>query len=249
MRRQMLGGIAVALVLGFAPVALAQGEATALIEKAVKAHVGADKLNSMKCLQSKGKGKLEAFGGVELTQEVVVSFAGRFKETAEIDINGMKVKVISVFDGAKASITANGQPIEINDKIVEEFKEAAYAMRAGRLTNLLTDKSVKLTPLGESKVEGKPAVGVKVANKGHRDLDLFFDKESGLLVKVQTRKNDLQTMQEVDEERIIQEYQDVDGRKAPKKVLINRDGKKYLELEVVEVKFPDAIDDSEFQTP
>ena len=40
---------------------------------------------------------------------------------------------------------------------------------------------------------------------GHRDLDLYFDKDSGLLVKVQTRKNDLQAMQEVDEERIIEE--------------------------------------------
>jgi len=35
----------------------------------------------------------------------------------------------------------------------------------------------------------------------------------------------------------------------PKKVLVNHDGKKYLEIEVVEVKYPDDIDDSEFQKP
>jgi hypothetical protein len=56
-------------------------------------------------------------------------------------------------------------------------------------------------------------------------------------------------MQEVDEERIIKEYQDTDGPKTAKKVLVNHDGKKYLELEVLEVKYPDEIDDSDFQKP
>ena len=145
---------------------------------------------------------------------------------------------------------ANGQQVDITDKIQEEFKEAAYMMtKIAHLTNLLTDKSLQLTLLGESKVENRPAVGVKAVSKGHRDIDLFFDKESGLLAKVQSRKNDLQTMQEVDEERIIKEYQDVDGQKAPKKVLVNHDGKKYLEAEVLEVKYPDDIEDSEFQKP
>jgi hypothetical protein len=119
----------------------------------------------------------------------------------------------------------------------------------GRLGNLLTDSSVQLSLLGESKVEDRAALGVKIASKGHREMNLYFDKESGLLAKVQLRKNDPQTGQEVDEERIIKEYQDFDGQKAAKKVLINHDGKKYLEMEVIEIKYPDDIDDSEFQKP
>jgi hypothetical protein len=246
----MLGLLATGLVLYFVPSALAQGEVTAIIEKAVKAHGGAEKINKIKCVQSKSKGKLELFGSsIDMTQEVSVKFTGKFRETAEIDVNGQKVKVVSVFDGSKAAISANGQAVDINDKIMEEFKEGAYGMKVARLTNVLTDKSLQLSPLGESKVEDRPVVGVKIASKGHRDIDLYFDKGSGLLLKVQTRKNDLQTMQEVDEERIIKEYQDVDGQKMPKRVLVNHEGKKYLEVEVVEVKFPDDIDDSEFQKP
>ena len=34
-----------------------------------------------------------------------------------------------------------------------------------------------------------------------------------------------------------------------KKVVVNRDGKKYLEVEVIEVKYLDSIDDSEFTVP
>ena len=249
MRRLRCGSLAVAIVLGLVPHAFAQDEVKAVIEKAVKAHGGAEKLSKMKCLQSKGKGKLELFGGLDMTQEVSIKYTGKLREVVEMNVNGVNVKVISVFDGNKASITANGQPVEVSDKLMEEFKEAAYGMRVARLTNLLTDKSLQLSLLGESKVDGRAAVGVKVASKGHRDIDLYFDKQSGLLSKVQTRKHDPQSMQEVDEERIIKEYQDLEGQKVPKKVLVNHDGKKYLELEVLEIKFPDDIAESEFQKP
>jgi hypothetical protein len=30
-------------------------------------------------------------------------------------------------------------------------------------------------------------VGVRVQSNGHRDIDLYFDKESGLLVKTESR--------------------------------------------------------------
>jgi hypothetical protein len=249
MRRLVLGFLAVALVLGSAPRGVAQDEVKGIIEKAVKAHGGAEKLSKAKCMQSKSKGRLELFGGIDMTQEMSAKFTGKFKEVVEMEVNGQKVRVISVYDGKKAAIIANDQAIEVTDKLLEEFKEGAYALQVARLTNLLTDKSLTLSLLGESKVRDRPAAGVKIASKGHRDIDLYFDKESGLLAKVQTRKTDPQSMQEVDEERIITEYQEVDGQKAPKKVLVNHDGKKYLEVEVVEFKYPDDIDDSEFQKP
>ena len=46
----------------------------------------------------------------------------------------------------------------------------------------LTDKTYPLTGAGEAKVNDRPAVGVKVTARGHRDVTLYFDKESGLLL-------------------------------------------------------------------
>ena len=92
-------------------------------------------------------------------------------------------------------------------------------------------------------------MGIKVSTNGHKDINLYFDKETGLMVKMEHRTLDLQTQQEVAEERILLEYQDVGGLKTAKKVLINHDGKKYLEAEVTEVKLEDKIDDSEFGKP
>ena len=35
----------------------------------------------------------------------------------------------------------------------------------------------------------------------------------------------------------------------PKKILMNRDGKKFLEAEIVELKVYEKLDDSEFKLP
>ena len=117
-----------------------------------------------------------------------------------------------------------------------------------RLT-VLKNKDYELSSLGESKVQDKPTVGVRVSRKGHKDINLFFDKDNGLLLKFEHRTTDFNTMQEVNEERIITEYQDKDGLKEPKKAVVNRDGKKYIDVEVVEVKYLDDIDDTQFSKP
>jgi hypothetical protein len=170
------------------------------------------------------------------------------KEVTHLEANGQQITVTAVYNGKKAWLNVNGQNQEVNDKILDELKEAAAISRLARLTPL-KGKEYKLSPLGEVKIGGKPAVGIKVSSKGHRDVNLFFDKDSGLIVKTERRLHDLMTGQELTESRVITEYQDVDGRKVAKKVTVERDGKKYLDAEVTEVKFVDDIDDSEFAEP
>jgi hypothetical protein len=124
-------------------------------------------------------------------------------------------------------------------------------MRIAKLTALRDnkDKSRELSLVGEDKVDGRPVVGIRVASKGHKDISLFFDKETGLLSKFVHRTASPMSDQEVTEERIIQEYQEVDGLKVAKKALINHDGKKFIEVEVLEVKLMEKADDSEFTKP
>jgi hypothetical protein len=114
---------------------------------------------------------------------------------------------------------------------------------------MLKDKKAEFSPLGEAKVNDKPAVGVKVSAKGHKDVNLFFDKETGLLAKVERRTLDAMSGEDVAEERIITEYQDIDGLKVAKKIIINREGKKFMEVELVEHKPQEKLDASEFGKP
>jgi len=249
MRRWLFGFPVFAVVFALASTVQAQEEVKAIIEKAIKAHGGAEKLDKLKMVQTKAKGTIEIGGGLSFSQESIINAAGKFKEVLNLEVMGQKIAITTVFNGEKGWLNANGTMKELQDKLLDEVKEAAYSIRVGRMTPLLTDKAYRLAPLGESKVNDHPAVGVKISSKGHRDISLYFDKETGLLAKSESRRLDGQTMQEVDEERIVIEYQDVDGQKTSKKVLVNRDGKKFMEAEVTEVKFLDKVDDSQFEKP
>jgi hypothetical protein len=138
--------------------------------------------------------------------------------------------------------------IPLTDPIKEALKEAGDMFKMARLLPL-RDKAYELSALGESKVNGKAAVGLRVAKKGVKDVNLYFDKESGLMAKVERRTLDVSSGQEVTEERIITEYQKIDNMPVAKKVTVNRDGKKFMEAEVVEVKLLEKIDDAEFTVP
>jgi hypothetical protein len=129
------------------------------------------------------------------------------------------------------------------------MKQAANLIQINRLIPLKDAKVYTLSLLGESTVNEKPAVGVKVTRKDYRDINLYFDKNTGLLAKIERQALDSMTQQEVAEERIIVEYQEVDGQKVAKKVLVNRDGKKFTEAEVLEYKPSAKVEESDFAKP
>jgi hypothetical protein len=246
MVRPFLSVAAVVLLLGLTGPVRADDEAGAILDKAIKAHGGMEKLTKIKAGRAKNKGKIELLGGLDFSQEVVYLIPDRFKETIELDVMGQQFKVVSVSNKGEAFITRNGEKVDLDDKLKAELKEGGHAMKVARLVPL-KDKAFTLSALGEMQVEGKPAVGIKVSAKGFRDINLYFDKKTGLIAKVERRVLDAMSGEEVNEERIVQEYQKVDGLPVAKKLLINRDGKKFMEVEVVEYKYLDTVDENEFK--
>lgn len=103
-----------ALVLGFVPLAVAEGE-KAIIEKAVKAHGGAEKLKQIKVVQTKTEGKMDLLGGISFTSESTVQFPDKFKEVSQMEIMGQPITVTTVYDGKKVSINANGKSVPVTD--------------------------------------------------------------------------------------------------------------------------------------
>jgi hypothetical protein len=238
------------LLLGLAQTGQAADDDTAaLIDKAIKAHFpkGLDTKN--KAVRLKTKGTLH-IGGMDLpfSQEVAIQLPNKLKEVMELSVNNNNVTVTSIYNGKEAWIRAGDQDVKVTDDILKEFKDALYGIELLQGT-MLKDKSVKVSLVGESKVKDKPAVGVTVTREGHKDINLFFDKETGLICKIESRKLDFQSGQEVTEERIITEYQEKAGRKVAKKVEVLRDGKEYLEAEVTEYDVSEKIDDGEFAKP
>jgi hypothetical protein len=166
----------------------------------------------------------------------------------QAEVQGQNVTLLYVLNGDKGWLQVLGETTEIKGEELEDQKEGLHAEHVQTLAPLLTDKGFTLEPLGEAKVNGRDAVGVKVASRGHKDVNLYFDRVSGLLAKVERRAlNDAQ--QEVTEETFCSDYKDVDGVQVPMKVVIHHDGKLFLEMEVTEYSFLDRIDDREFTRP
>jgi len=247
MRAFLIPSFAVALLLLVTQGVRADDEARAILEKAAKAHGGIDKLGKWKAAQTKSKGTLELGASISFTEESFVQ-PGRLKSITQLEVGNQNITVTTTFDGKKAWVQAQDKTTELEGKLLEKIKEAAYMMTLGSYV-FLKDKAFEVSSLGEVMVNERPALGVKIASKGHRDINLFYDKETGLLAKMERQMVDPMTEKDISEERIITEYQELDGLKVPKKALINRDGKKFLDLEVVEVKFRDKFEESEFAKP
>ena len=249
MRRCFTRFLAIGVLLAGSAWAPAQDDAKAILEKAVKAHGGVEKLGKVKFQQSKAKGRIEAAGGLDFTQESTVQPPNKFKEVIHLTVNGMQIDVATVYNGKEGWINANGQTMPLEGDTLEAVKDAIETLGLARLA-FFGGKDYEVSGLGESKVNDRPVVGVKVSRKGHKDVNMYFDKETGLLSKLEHRvKDPMAGGQEVSEERIILEYQDVDGMKVGKKVSITRDGKKYMDAEVTDIKFSDKTDDSAFEKP
>ena len=122
------------------------------------------------------------------------------------------------------------------DKVKTAIKDVGHVQEVARLVPL-KDKAFEVSLIGDDKVEGKKVVGIRVTKKGQKDVSVFFDKETGLLAKLEYRGAEPGTDNEVNEERIIKEYEkNADGIPLAKKIVIKHDGKQFLEAEVTEIK-------------
>lgn len=251
MRRNGLPSLcASVIVLGLVASASAD-DVKPILEKAINAHGGAEALAKYKAGHSKHKGKLTlpGVGEIDFTQEIAFMLPDKFKETLEFEIMNKKITVVTMANGDKISIEANGMAIDVTDAIKKALADARYMMRSARLATLVKDKGYEFSSLGEVKVEGKPAVGILVKSKGQKDISLFFNKETGLLAKLEHRTIEGMTGQEITEERIVLEYgkKSEQGIAMPKKILIKHDGKTFMEAEVIEAKLLEQLDDGEFK--
>jgi hypothetical protein len=235
------------LALSAAVAARAQDDVQKLVDKALKAHGGAEQLAKFKAFQMSFKGVRDIQGNmVPFTQEVSFQFPDKLKEQTEFEFMGQKIVSSTVMNGDQVTVTARGQDKPVTDELKKELRESLHVVRL-RMCLALKDKNLELAPLGDSQVNGKPALGLKISAKGYRDLNLFFDKDTGLVVRSERQVPDAQTGQEVKEARTALEFQDVQGIKLAKKMLVERDGQKLLEVEITQAKLLEKLDDAIFK--
>ncbi|HEY7315195.1 MAG TPA: hypothetical protein VH643_38035 [Gemmataceae bacterium] len=221
----------------------------AIVDKAIKAHGGADNLKKFKASVTTSKGKFYGFGdGIEYTGEASFQMPDRIRNMVEGKVGDDTFKFTQVVKGDKGWTKLNDKTDELSKEALAEAKEQMNAARIVHLS-VLTEKGYKLSSLGDVKVGDRPAVGIRVEHAGFRDVSLFFDKENNLLLKSETRGKDLMRGEEYMGETLYGDYKKVEGMMAAQKITIKRDGKRFIEAENTEVKFSEKLDDSVFDKP
>jgi hypothetical protein len=224
-------------------------DARALVNKAVQAHGGQAALDKFPAFKAKLKGTLQLMGEtVAFTGRLAASGKDRQKLVIEAKAGDEKFVLVHVLNRDQGWTKINDDTEEMDKEDLAEARAEAYAEWVTTLAPL-KDKAFKLAFLSELKIDQRPALGITVSKKGHRDVHLYFDKKTSLLVKTETRVKDDNNNQEVTEETMLSNYKEVQGTKQAMRFITRRDGKLYMEGEITEYVLAEKLDERTFAKP
>jgi outer membrane lipoprotein-sorting protein len=225
-----------------------KSDAMAVLDKAIKAHGGEAELKKLQNNASKIKGTVHIMGQeFPISGDTINQGPDRQRVVIEVEAGGMKFQVTHVFNRDKGWIKINDKVEEMTKDQVTEGQEGAHSAWVGSLTPL-KDKEYSVSLVGEEKVMDRPALALLVSRKDRRDIKLFFDKQTHLLVKTEMRVKDDMSGQEMQQEAFLSGYPDTDLKNASK-ITVKRDGKLFMEAEISDLKTDEKFDDSLFGKP
>ncbi len=215
-------------------------EPRALVEKAIQAMGGADVLESKTAVFMKIKGEISLPGvpgedtRIPFTGEIQTQASGRNRTVLKADFLGQTIEMIQVSGNGKGWRSMNGEVSDLTQEELDNLRRDRYIERVSGLMTLTKDKGFTLAPAGETQVNGKPAVGIKVSSPGQPDVTLYFDRESGLLVKYVYRGKNAGDAKEGLHEVFHLDYREVDFAAASERLLraakVGVDGPVLLEF-------------------
>jgi hypothetical protein len=240
------------MVAGIVQADEGEAAAQAILDRAAKAMGGAKALAGFPGVTLKAKGTLEAKG---MKLDVGNGeWSGRGLDTgrfeAEVTFMGRLVPVgFLVSKGDVWSLSGGSRGNKVPADLTGVFQANLRCLRLAENPTLLQDKAFKRSPLGELKINDRETVGLKVTRPGQPDVDLFFDKKTGLLYKTELRIKEGKDGQEASHAFLFDDYKDAGGVKHFTKLTFQRDGMKVLELECSDIKLQEKLDDSVFAPP
>lgn len=241
--------MAVGVLLLACGTANAADDAITIIDKAIKAQGGVDKMAKAKGQQWQVNGIMH-FMEMKLpyTANYTFSAPNQFRFNMKAEFGGQKIEMQAGTDGKTTWQSMGAMVEEMPEKKAKALNHNIYGMYLSLLLPL-KEKEYTLSVTGEEKVNDKPAVGIKVTAKNKPDFVLYFDKAIGLIVKTSSETWDEFTDKVVPQEVYFVDYKEKDGEKVFNKLLIKRSGKDLLEEEITGSKLLDTVDAKLFAKP
>jgi len=233
------------LFVPFVSVCAADDDAKSVVDKAIKALGGEDKLSKVEAFSVKAKGTV-VINGDENDSTVEVTLKGLDHVRREFGTDQFHAVVVLDGDKGWRKFGENSSEIEGDGVAIE--KRFIYLQFIPVTVVHLNSKGFKYESAGEEKVGDKPATVLKVTCPDGKDFTIAFDKETGVPVKVVAKVIGFQG-QEYTSETTYGDYKDFGGIKKATKVQVKRDGEKFQDMTVTDFKVLEKVGPDVFSEP
>jgi hypothetical protein len=220
------------------------GAAEALLDKALAAGGGADRIGNLRNLRLKGLFS----AGDKAALPVRLTCVGLEQMRLEMQLPVDAVMVL-VRNGDKIWVRAGDLPSdEVAGEDLERLKDFFFALAVPDVLLQLKHKEYVLTPLPDAKVGGRDAAGVRVLHAHRHELRLYFDRQTGLPVKscvlLPSPTGTDQTA-----ECFFDGYKEFNGVKHFTHLRIRQGDADLFEIHIQELEFPERVKPTLFAKP
>jgi hypothetical protein len=250
MKRLLGAGLAILFLTGpISPVRADDKDPNAILDKAIKAVGGEEKLKKAEALTWKSKGTI-TFNGSDNEIKIQGTAQGldRYRSEFEGEFGGNPVKGVVVLNTDKGWRKFGDNSNDMDGDAIANEKRSVYLQVIPITLVALKGKGFKLEAAPEEKVGDKPAVGIKVTPSDGKDFKLYFDKETGLPAKLVAAVVGFGG-DEFTQETTYSDYKDFDGIKKATRVNSKRDGEDFIKSEITEFKVLDKVEPKTFAQP
>jgi hypothetical protein len=149
---------------------------------------------------------------------------------------------------------AYGQPSETeqidNKRAIADYHEMVYILRTITIPIALREKGVTLSSTGEAEVEGHKVNVIKLGHATFRDIVLYYNKETGLLKKVDAYGYCGLFPEKVLITSALDNFKKRDDFMVPTQVTSSSEGTVFRKLEITDIKLlKDNLDENLFARP
>jgi len=217
----------------------------ALIDNALKAGGGVEKISRFKALTVKAQGKFGFRGEATIDG----SFGGPHQVRVAFESKDKEFRGVLVVNGKRAWVK-NGQEetADLPREAAQLSKNLLHALCLPDLLMTLKGKDYTLAPLDGELVDGKETWGLRVTHATYKEVSLFFDKSSGLVSKSKVKLG-LKGGTEEWCELFFSEYKEINGVQHFTRLRMRKGGEAGGDFTLTQIHLLEKLDAGVFDTP
>jgi len=238
------------LVIGvilIVPVGARADDATAIVDKAIRSTATSELiLNRLSNVLRTERGVFHIPGGdIPADRTSFLNPPSRVKYEAMLTQGGQKAPFLLTLDGVNGWKSVKREVSNLTAGEMAAIQDDRYVWY---LASLLPTKRKEATLLllPDAAINNNPASVVKLKMPGRPDAQLYFDKKSGLLVRISMQSSEPGVG---DRDWDFSDHKDFDGIKLPTKYSSTQRNKKIEEWTIDNYRYPDRFDDKLFEKP